>query len=203
MKKEEFKKKDELTPYKSDKLAKIPSLLKILLLKYWAAAAAFYFFAIGNKLVDPKDQNAYVWYFIWIGFGLGLFLEYIVKSIVRLMRNSRDDTYRFNLVNKKGVLSLFLNIVYGLAISYVMVYILVFLASKGWILDLFGLDEVPAIEPFTGGFVFIILDAIVVGIKDLILYLYKRHIFIKNEKKTEAIISNMKNAESKTEESEN
>ncbi len=196
MKKEEFNKKDKINPYQSDKFAKIPSWLKILLLKYWAAAAAFFFFAIGNPLVNPDSKDAFGWYFIWIGLGLGLFLEYIVKSIVRLMRNSRDDTYRYNLVNKKGILSLLLNLIYGFAIAYVMVYILVFLASHGLVINILGLDEVSAIEPFTGGLVFIILDAIVVAIKNLCVYLWKRHVYKKNDKKTQAIINELKKEES-------
>lgn len=195
MKKEEFNKKDQ-NPYQSDKFAKIPSWLKILLLKYWAAAAAFFFFAIGNPLVNPDSINAFGLYYIWIGFGLGLFLEYIVKSIVRLMRNSRDDTYRFNLVNKKGVLSLFLNLIYGFLITYVMVYILVFLAKHNLVVNILGLPEVSAIEPFTGGFVFIILDAIVVSIKNLCVYLWKRHIFKKNDKKTQELLKELNKEES-------
>ena len=76
-KNEEFQKQN---PYQSDKLAKIPSWIKILLLKYWAAAAAFYFFAVANPIAQNEDQ-----YYVWVSFGLGIFLEYIVKTLVRFM----------------------------------------------------------------------------------------------------------------------
>lgn len=186
MKKEEFKK--EQNPYQSDKLAKIPSWIKILLLKYWAAAAAFFFFAVANPIAKGVDQ-----YFIWISFGLGLFLEYIVKSIVRLMKNSRDNTYRFNLVNKKGVVSLFLNMIYAFAIMLPMYMTLAFLAEHHLVVNMFALEDVPALEPITAGVVFVFYDAIVVGIKNLILYLWKNHKYKAEQKETARLIDNFKN----------
>ncbi len=38
----------ETNPYKVDKLSRIPSWLIILVLKYWAAAAAVFFMAVGG-----------------------------------------------------------------------------------------------------------------------------------------------------------
>ena len=39
---------NELNPYEVDKLSKIPSWLVIIFIKYWAAAAAVFFMAIGG-----------------------------------------------------------------------------------------------------------------------------------------------------------
>ena len=39
---------NKINPYELDKLSKIPSWLIIILLKYWAAAAAVYFGLIGG-----------------------------------------------------------------------------------------------------------------------------------------------------------
>lgn len=55
-KNEEFQKQN---PYQSDKLAKIPSWIKILLLKYWAAAAAFYFLQLQIQLLKMKINIMY------------------------------------------------------------------------------------------------------------------------------------------------
>lgn len=185
-KKEEFK---GANPYETDKLAKIPSWIKILLLKYWAAAAAFFFFGNANPLVNPDSANSPIQYYIWISFGLALLLEYIVKNLVRLMRNSRDDTYKQYIINKKGVLSLFLHIIYGFVIMFPMYGTLYFLAYHHLIINLFALPEVPAIEPITAGFVFILYDGLAVLIKNLIIKGIKKYKFYKQEKKAQAIIS--------------
>ena len=120
---------------------------------------------------------------------LTLLLEYIVKNLVRLMRNSRDDTYKQYIINKKGVLSLFLHIIYGFVIMFPMYGTLYFLAYHHLIINLFALPEVPAIEPITAGFVFIFYDGIAVLIKNLIIKGIKKYKFYKQEKKAQAIIS--------------
>ncbi|MDE6584476.1 MAG: hypothetical protein K2K15_03650, partial [Anaeroplasmataceae bacterium] len=38
----------DVNPYKVDKLSRIPSWIILLILKYWAAAAAVFFMAIGG-----------------------------------------------------------------------------------------------------------------------------------------------------------
>ena len=43
---------NEINPYEVDKLSKIPSVVKIIFLKYWAAAAAVFFMVISNFIVD-------------------------------------------------------------------------------------------------------------------------------------------------------
>lgn len=179
-KNEEFQKPN---PYQSDKLAKIPSWIKILLLKYWAAAAAFYFFAVANPIAQNEDQ-----YYVWVSFGLALFLEYIVKTLVRFMKNSSDNTYRFNLINLKGVLSLFLHIIYSFVIVIPIMAITVFLQQHGISINLFGGYAV-GIEPLLDGLIFLILDAIVVLIKNLIIKLIKKYKFHNQEKKAQAIIN--------------
>ena len=192
MKKEEFKKKDVQNPYESDKLAKIPSWIKILLLKYWAAAAAYYFFGIANPLVSPDSSIAPDMYYVWISLGLALLLEFIVKTLVRFMRNSRDDTYRYNMINRKGVVSLLLHLVYAFIANGFVMLVLLFLAGKGWILDLLKLDEnSAAIEPFTAGLVFIVVDAIFVFGKFLIVRGWKKYKNYKNEKEAKKIIEEL------------
>ena len=178
-KNEEFQKQN---PYQSDKLAKIPSWIKILLLKYWAAAAAFYFFAVANPIAQNEDQ-----YYVWVSFGLGIFLEYIVKTLVRFMKNSTDNTYRFNLINLKGVVSLLLNLVYSFVIVIPIMAITVLLQQHGISINLFG-EYAVGIEPLMDGLIFLLIDAIAVLIKKLIIKGIKKYKFYKQEKKAQAII---------------
>ncbi len=107
--------------------------------------------------------------FLFLGLGFALFNEYIVKNFIKLMDDGSHKIYRFNLINKTGVLSFILNLVYGFAIMFPMISILVFLAKHNLTLDLLNpVGQKAAIEPFTGGFVYLILDCIVVSVKNLI-----------------------------------
>jgi len=188
---------NEFNPYAADKLSLVPSWIKILFLKYWVAAATFYFFGIGNPLIIVQGEKydgivALEPYYLFLSLGLAIFTEYIVKNIVRMMHNDRDDTYRYNLINAKGVLSFFLNLIYSFLIMIPMILILIFLASHNLVFD--TLNETgskAAIEPFTAGFVYLALDSAVVWIKNLIIYLYKQNKFkvidMKNQKLTNEI----------------
>ncbi len=186
-----MKKKEELkqpNPYQSDKLAKIPSWIKILLLKYWAAAAAFFFFGNANPLVDVESDAAPAQYYIWISFGLALILEYIVKNLVRLMRNSRDNTFKYYIINRKGVLSFFLHVIYAFLIMFPMYGTLYFMSVHHLIINLFALKEVPVIEPISAGFVFLFYDGIAVMCKNMIVRTIKKHKFQKEERIAQRII---------------
>ncbi len=176
-------KNNEFNPYASDKLARIPSWIKVLFLKYWVAAATFYFFGVANPLIPTSGEDfnivsTFEPYYLFLSLGLALFTEYITKNFIKFMKNDRDDTTRFNLVNQKGVVSFLLNVVYAFAIMIPMILILVLLASHNLVFDtLNGSGNMAAIEPFTAGFVYIALDAIAVSIKNLIIYLYKQSKF--------------------------
>ena len=49
MKKKADQSQKELKPYEVDKLSKIPSWIIVIFLKFWAAAAAVFFIAIGGS----------------------------------------------------------------------------------------------------------------------------------------------------------
>lgn len=184
----EFDANKDLDPYKSDKFSKIPSWIKILLLKFWVAGATFFFFGIANPLVDPASDLAPELYFICISLGMGLFTEYITKNIVRHMKNSRDNTYYYNMINRKGILSLVLNILYGFLTVFPIVYISGFLASKGLMLNFFGGGS-SGIEPIENGIMYLIVDFIFLFIKNASVNAYKKHKFQKEEKIAQRIIN--------------
>lgn len=190
-----MKKKEELNksqnPYQTDKLAKVPSWLKILLLKFWVAAATFFFFGIANELIDATSGNAADLYFVFISFGMGLMNEFITKNLVRYMKNSMDNTFHYNMVNKKGSLSLFLNIGYGFITVLPIMFISSFLASKGLVLNLFGANGIGGIEPITDGLIYIVVDFIYMVIKNGSIKIYKRIKFKKDEARINEIINNI------------
>lgn len=170
MKKREELKQQELNPYANDKLAKIPSWIKILLLKIWAASAAFYLFGNASYAIHNNDEVVVL---VFMGLGYTLFSDLIVKTIIRFMRNSRDDTFRFNFVNKKGIIGLLIQFVYcyGIIIPSALLYAI--LAKHGIYINLFGLPTT-GFEPITFGLVVTVVDVIAVAIKYLVIYIYKK-----------------------------
>ena len=74
-------KNNEFNPYATDKLAKIPSWIKILFLKYWVAAATLFFFGIGNPILMNEGETYTPDYilplYIFLALGLSSFILYI------------------------------------------------------------------------------------------------------------------------------
>ncbi len=189
MNKEEFENEKDIEPYKTGKFSNIPSWVKILLLKYWAAGAAFYFAGVGSTFINVGTAYGGEVLLVWFTLLLALIVDYIVRPIVRLMRNSRDNTYYFNMINSKGILSLFLNILYAACITVPIFYItsyLVQLDIEGIFKmpNIFGVDFAWGLDPFFCGFLYIFFDFIYLFIKNAIANAIKKHKFNKDNPKT-------------------
>ena len=173
----------DINPYEMDKLAKVPSWLKILLLKYWAAAAAsFLLFGISFLGLDIFKESEVdniettVKLVILIGLFLAVFMNYGVRLVVRLMYNRRNNTYRYNMVNIKGLKSFFVSIVYNMLMALIIYYVTVYILSpNGLVFDPFGTTGGIGIEPFTVGLIYLFFDAIFLVIKNLILMAFQRY----------------------------
>ena len=172
----------EFNPYEVDKLARVPSWLKILLLKYWAAAAAsFLLFGISqlglslNTKSATEDVETTVKLLVLLGLFLSVFMNYVLRPFVRLMFNRRDNTYRYNMINVKGIKSFGLAIVYNMLMAMIIYLVLVYILSpNGLVLDPFGTTGGIGIEPFTVGFIYLFFDAIFLFIKNLIIMAFQR-----------------------------
>lgn len=174
--------------YKQDKLGKIPSWLKIFLLKYWVAGAAFYFFGMGSNFIWYKASDdiytGTLKLFLIVGFGYVLFKEYVEKHIIRLMRTSRDDTYRYNLINLHGTLSFLLHFVYGMGATLLMMIFVVNVFTYENIWDL-GSNGA---EPFGVAAVYLVIDIIAIAIKNGIIMLIKHMKYKKNLKLQQSLL---------------
>lgn len=162
---------------KDDKLSKIPSWLKILLLKYWVAGATLYFFGMGGSFLwqVSTDENINTYNLvILLAFGYALFMEYLQKPVIRLMRTNTDDTYYYNMINLRGAKSLFAHIFYSVLITFTAIPFSIFLSEHG--LDRFfdPLDMTDGFEPLTLSLVYILFDFIFLFIKNSIIGIYKR-----------------------------
>ena len=182
---------NDIDPYKVDKLSKVPSWLIVLILKYWAAAAAIYFIGMDTILINWSDTDALAAHTegldaiaygisqaiiltILFGLFLAIFSNYIVRPFVRMMYNRRNNTFRYNMVNVKGFKSFLLALIYNMPLSFIITIIVVWMGYYHLILDPFGTTGGTGVEPFSYALVYIIVDAFFVFIKDLIVYFHER-----------------------------
>lgn len=186
MKKKNNFEKESFNPYEVDKLSKIPSWIIILFLKYWAAAAAVFFMIIGGldiglnfSEIEGESQNVMqavritdVLIFA-IAFAMTILFTYGIRPIVRLMYNRRNNTFKYNMVNGKGFLPLIYNLIYLYIVSFILYFIIVLLGSYHLLPNLFGQVNY-GLEPFTYGFLFLIVDSLFVLIKNLIINISQR-----------------------------
>lgn len=174
----------EFEPYKVDKLSKIPSWVVILILKFWAAAAAIFFIGIGGVSIlnfselqsDDVYENLAQSFSLIILFGLflAIFTNYVVRPYVRLMHNRRNNAYRYNLINIKGFKSFLFSLLYNLPLSLLLFFVTVFLSMHHLVWDPFGTSGGVGIEPFTYAICYIVIDGIIIIIKNIIYYVYLR-----------------------------
>ena len=177
---------NQINPYELDKLSKIPSWLIVILLKYWAAAAAVYFGLIGGISIgldfsdwgEPTDivekfaQDEII--ILILAFALCIVMNYIVKPIVRLMYNRRNNTYKYNMINGKGFVFLFVTFFYTFILSLILYFITNILSYYGLVLDLFGTTGSIGIDPFTYALCFLVVDSIFVLCKNCINMIINR-----------------------------
>ena len=179
----------DANPYELDKFSKIPSWIKIFFLKYWAAAAAVFFFLISNFLLDftefedagKKVGTNFALDFTVILFlclGLTLFFTYIVRPIVRFMFNRQDNTFKYNMVNVRGLWALPINFTYMFIVS-ILIYPMQFIFTVKWGINTNLFGQAAGIDPFTYGLMFLIVDTIFISIKNFIIMLYQRIIYKK------------------------
>ena len=188
----------DINPYEVDKLAKVPSWIKILLLRYWAAAAAcFLLFGISELGLNIYAEGEYaavelnVKLIILLALFFAIFSNYVVRVFVRLMYNRRDNTYRLNLINFKGFLSFVVALGYNLVLAILVFILNVGVLSKyGLVLDPFGTTGGIGIEPFTVGLLYVILDGIFIIIKDVIVMLAQRIKYNRQIRSNNDIIKN-------------
>lgn len=175
----------DVNPYEVDKLSKIPFGIIILILKFWAAAAAVFFgtmdscmFTVSEETNNSEALLQTLTIIVFVGLLLSLIMNYAIRPIVRMAHNRRNNCYKFHMVNMKGFKSFLLSLPYYMIISLILYHTIVFLGEHNLIFNPFG-NTTFGIEPFTYGLCFIIVDIFFVTIKNLIIMLVQRYIYYK------------------------
>ena len=171
----------EINPYEVDKLSKIPSIVKIILLKYWAAAAAVFFMVISNMIIsfDEFDDSVNEWkldfvVILLIAVGIAVLFMIAICPLVKLMNNRRDPAFRYNIFNLGGIWNLLFYLAYSFIVSFI-IYILygLFYSLNIPLFNVFNSVRY-GIDPFSYGLFFLIVDGFFVLMKNIILYIYRR-----------------------------
>lgn len=156
------KQEKPLQPYQYDKLAKIPSFWKILLLKWWASGATFFFtFSVAG--VAELDKLILSWLI------LAIVIEYLIQKVIYWMSNDKDKTERFLAYRfeRKKVINLVCALVYSAAMIF-LIYFLVENVFQTYTLDRIFFPDAYGVGPIMFGTLYVLLDLLWISILNAI-----------------------------------
>lgn len=170
---------DEVNPYEVDKFSRIPNGLIITFLKFWAAAAAVFFILIGGRdlgldfskpAADGYAEMARtIVALVLVSLFLAILLNYGVKHLAHLMHSRRNDAKRWMIFNQKGFLTFLFYLAYTF-VCMILTFLIVAFLGQHKLIPSFLDNNGSGIEPFSFGFIFILIDGLFLLIKN---YAYK------------------------------
>ncbi|MCR5742091.1 MAG: hypothetical protein K6G38_06505 [Gammaproteobacteria bacterium] len=169
--------------FKSSFLSKIPTPIKACFFKYWTFGAICYFFYWGLGYYVTNMENLT----LIVGIATGMLIDVLLTSAFLYFESDQKEYHPYLLcpVPFKKLWSLAINIpVYTIhAFSIYYVYYLI----NRWIEIAKNLPKGTAplsVEPLLYGLIALVIDMIIVGIKDLFVLLFKK---IKEHKQNKVI----------------
>lgn len=157
-------------PYKRDKLSSLPTWLKALFIKWWFAGCVCFFIMMGLGTYIGNGENL----MLITGVVLGLVVDVMVNPIFRYIESDRRefDAYMMFPFPFKQFWTLLTNLLYYIGIMFLVNYAY---AGINALIALTGSQSKMFIEPLLFGTLCVLIDMAFIGIKDLIVYLVKRH----------------------------
>ena len=109
--------KEELRKYRSGPKLKLADWVKLILIKAWFAGAVcfFFFWGLGTYLSSMLDL------LFVTGFALGVVTDLLTNPVLRFFEKNPGDNSRWMMFPKKGLYTLFLNVLYGFVILALVV----------------------------------------------------------------------------------
>lgn len=107
---------EELRAYRSGPKMKVADWVKMLFIKGWFAGAVCYFFfwGLGGMLPSVLDQ------LVVTGFALGVATEWLTNPVLRFFEKTKGENARWMMVTRKSFSGLFLNILYGYVVLFLV-----------------------------------------------------------------------------------
>ena len=172
----------EQNPYQVDKLSKIPTGVILTFIKFWAAMAAIFFILIGgvdlglNFSIQAADAYAEmartIVAVVLVSLFLAILLNYGVKHFAHLMHNRRNNAKKWIIINQKGFLAFLEYLVYTFVCVVILFLVIAFL-GKYRLIPSFLQNDGLGIEPFSAGFIFLLIDGIFLLIKNYTIRIFK------------------------------
>ena len=137
------------------KKKKLPLWLKAVLIKAWFAGAVFFFMGMG-LFINSADQLDIT---LAIGLVLGIITDVMVNRIFVRMEHGKEEYHPYMMFPQKSVLNFFLNVVYGIILSFLIAYTYNLLNII--LIGIKGLPETAIVmgaEPVTFGLIFLAYD---------------------------------------------
>ncbi|NLD26126.1 MAG: hypothetical protein GX661_02070 [Acholeplasmataceae bacterium] len=155
-------------PYQNDKLAKIPTWIKVLFVKFWIAGAICYFGYWGLGLSVPSTFDLLV----LVGLITGVVNYLLVNPAFLHFETDKKEYHAYLLlpIPSKKYWTIIVHIVYGMLVNFAVfgIYTLINLAFVA-IKDLPEGTITLGVEPLLYGLFFMMVDMFFVSIKNLIV----------------------------------
>jgi hypothetical protein len=157
--------------YKISWFDKIPYWIKACVFKYWSYGMVYFFFVMGLGTIWAEYADAIYIQMIVLGTAMGLLNDLIFYNVLQVIETSERESRWWLLIKNKKVYSLFINIAYGLVWGLATSFLAAFLASK---IDVVFPTSWFFREPLSFALVGFIIDGVVIGVKDLIMFLFEK-----------------------------
>lgn len=152
---------EELRAYRSGPKMKVDDWVKILFIKAWFAGAVCFFFlwGLGGFLSSELDL------LVITGFALGVVTDLLTNPVLRFFEKTKGENARWMMVTRKSYSGLFLNILYGYVILF-LVFVLYNVINLAVISVTGAADTVPlGVEPILFGVFCLGFDLLLIQIK--------------------------------------
>lgn len=156
---------EELRAYRSGPKMKVADWVKMLFIKAWFAGAVCFFFlwGLGGFLGSELDR------LVVTGFALGVVTDLMTNPVLRFFEKTKGENARWMMVTRKSHSGLFLNILYGYVILF-LVYVLYNVINLA-VIHIAGMpaDTVPlGVEPVLFGAFCLGFDLLLIQLKRVI-----------------------------------
>jgi hypothetical protein len=163
---EEEKKKlkdKQFNPYSVDKMSRIPTWIKAIFVKFWAAGAVCFFITWGLQSFLNNENLV-----LLMGLVMGIVTDVFVNSaFIHFQSDAREyDAYMLLPFPFKVFWTFFVNIAYSIGVMFVVSFIYAGINIY--------FDTVFGVEPLLFGVFYTAVDMVFIGIKDLIVFLVRK-----------------------------
>ena len=156
--------KKEFNPYRTDFLARIPTFVKALFVKWWFAGVVCFFVNMGLGIYISATADLV----LFDGIFLGIIVDVLVNPLFRFMETDRREynDYMMFPFPMKAYWTFFTNVLYYIGVAVIVNLVYNFINDY-----MFSL----AIEPLSWALIVVAVDMVFIGIKDLVVHLITKH----------------------------